>query len=392
MLTRHFYESEEVELALSFAIVRGRHQEAAFWCEELLCSKESSRAWGALYRTWLEQCLVVVPDWADTWLSTDTDIHAACAELCDACRLRRDISVPLLLLMKREDAPPERLRETGGTVYSDSLVHYFYRACSQGKAHAAWWAAQALGHRLADLPLPAAGPRLFSYLSTLVLPGGADNWRAATMCAAVVLQCLEGLGKATGLCGPFVRGVVRPVTDIVLAWRALEGRRARRLFSIPRECLLCVTPRGRSTVGDSTMPLLYTVQDRILKGEGCAYWNSILPCAPPFIDKEDALEAFYEKAFPDDIPDEWSKEAQLQSHGSGVLSRTEESRWSKWARLWLDADALFAWGVPPLSLLPILTPPSSATAHWLDCLFLQKGEIDSVDSLLAPVRKMKIVE
>jgi hypothetical protein len=384
MLTRHFYESNEVELALSYAIVRGRHEEAAFWCEELLCSHEEDRAWGALYRTWLEQCLVVIPDWADTWLSTDTDIHEACAELCDVCRERRDVSVPLLLLTKREDAPPESL---AGPQWEprDPLVDYFYRACHQGKGRAAWWAAQALGHRMADLPLPAAGPRLFSYLSTLVLPGGAENWRAATMCAAVLLQCLEGLGKAEGICGPFVRGPRAPAAQIA-AWRACEGRRGRRLFAIPRECLLCVTPRGRSTVGESTLPLLYTAHDRILKGEGCAVWSLPSPLS------EDALEAFYEKAFPDDIPDEWSKEAQFQSHGPGCLSRTEEPRWTKWARLWLDADALFAWGVSPLSLLPQLTLPNSTTAHWLDCLFQQKGDTSVVDSLLAPVRKMKLVE
>ena len=37
MITRHFYESEEVALALAYAIRRGRHVEAAFWCEELVC-------------------------------------------------------------------------------------------------------------------------------------------------------------------------------------------------------------------------------------------------------------------------------------------------------------------------------------------------------------------
>ena len=33
---------------------------------------------------------------------------------------------------------------------------------------------------------------------------------------------------------------------------------------------------------------------------------------------DDTLEQFFDTYFPDDIPDEWSKEDQLKSHGRGV--------------------------------------------------------------------------
>ncbi len=109
---------------------------------------------------------------------------------------------------------------------------------------------------------------------------------------------------------------------------------------------------------------------------------------------DEGLEAFYSHGFPDDIPDEWSKEAQLQSHGPGTLGRTEEPRWAKWARLWLEADALFVWGANPVTLVSVLTPPGPTTHHWLDSLYVKsEPTLDpSVASLLAPIRKMMIID
>jgi hypothetical protein len=399
MITRHIYESEEVEVALMYAIVRGRHVEAAFWCEELVCSKEVDRAWSVLYRTWLEQCLVVLPDWADTWLSTDTDIQEACAELCDVCRTRRDVSLPLVMLREvelRDKGVPEGIAADAAAAATDPLVDYFLRACKHGKGVAAWWAAQQLGDRLASLSVPSAGPRLFSYLETLDLPGDLGGWRAATMCAAVLLECLAGLGLKDGLCGKYTRGGHRAPMGELAEWRAVEGRRARRQFAIPRECLLCVTSRGRAPSKTASLPLLYTVHERILKGEGCHVWRRFTRhCAGGGSDE--ALEAFYSHGFPDDIPDEWSKEAQLQSHGPGSLASSEEPRWTKWARLWLEADSLFVWGASGSSLVSVLTPPTPDTLHWLECLYIKptvqlKLEDPAIAALLVPMRKMMIVD
>lgn len=405
MLTRHFYESEEVELALSYAIMRGRHVEAAFWCEELLCSNEEDRVWGVLYRTWLEQCLVVLPDWADTWLSAETDIHEACAELCDACRTRRDVSLPVVLLLgvvqQQSCEPPEGVlaaaaaaaaSAAGGSLLEDMFLH----ACSHGQAQAAWWAAQKLGPAaMAAHPLPSAGPRLFAYLSTLDLPGAEGGWRAATLCAAILLQCLEGLGKGEGICGKYTRKGPRAPLEEIAAWRAIEGRRERRAFTVPRECLLCVTPRGRTTSATSTLPLLHTAHERILRDEGCACWSKLLKKTKPHT-SDDALEAFYARAFPDDIPDEWSKEDHAKSHGPGSLARTEEPRWSKWARLWLEANALFVSGISATSLVTALSVPHSPE-HWLDSLYAAPprhsvGMDGELRALMTYIQSMKLVE
>jgi hypothetical protein len=414
-VTRHFYESEEVVEALRWSVVRGRVVEAAFWCEELVCSGEEGRAWGALFSVWMEQALIVTPDWADVWFGVGGDIQEACAELCHVCKVRRDISLPLVLLLGRTGAPPESvpalpashpLRTGVGGGGRTALYNYFERACVAGKAQAAWWAAQQLGHTLRDYPLPSAGRQLFDYLERLTLPGNLDSWRAAFMCAAVLLECEGHLKPFKSLPKRPTGGGLKPATALG-RWEGLEGRRGRREFAIPREALLCVTERGRMRTKESSLSGLYRVQDRLEAGEGCAFWTDTLA---NYVDgesggwaTEEAQEAFYEFAFPDDIPDEWSKLSQAQSHGPGCLSSTEEPRWAKWGRLWLDADAVFAWGIPAVGLMESLVAPAAGMGTWLDALFMEgeAGETKrcediaddaAVLALLTPVRKMLIVE
>ena len=103
MLTRHFYESDEVVEALRWSVVRGRVIEAAFWCEELICSGEEAMAWGSLFSVWMEQALIVAPDWADRWFGVGGDIHEACADLCSCADVR---SYPLA---ERHDLSGTRL-------------------------------------------------------------------------------------------------------------------------------------------------------------------------------------------------------------------------------------------------------------------------------------------
>ena len=441
-VTRHFYESEEVVEALRWSVVRGRVVEAAFWCEELVCSGEEGQAWGALFSVWMEQALIVVPDWADVWFGTGGDIQEACAELCHVCKVRRDISLPLVLLLGKTQTagvPPEGVPalppshvsslpfrspplQEAKDATSVALYDYFERSCAAGKAQAAWWAAQQLGNSLRDYPLPSASPRLFDYLERLVLPGNLDGWRFAFMCAAVLLECEGHLKPFKSL--PKRTGRSLKPTVALERWEGLEGRRSRREFAIPREALLCVTERGRMRSKEGTLGTLYRIHERLEAGEGCGFWTDVLATymnekgfgVEPHWVTEEAEEAFYEFAFPDDIPDEWSKADQLKSHGPGCLSSSEEPRWSKWGRQWLDADAVFAWGISPISFLDSLITPVAGMETWLDAAFTERtergeeeGEEEAgwglaeghserviedpaVLALLTPVRKMLIVE
>jgi hypothetical protein len=58
---------------------------------------------------------------------------------------------------------------------------------------------------------------------------------------------------------------------------------------------------------------------------------------------EDKLEYFYEKYFPDDIPDEWPLADQEKSHGQGVLGASEQISQEKLARIWLPRRQRLCW-------------------------------------------------
>jgi hypothetical protein len=171
---------------------------------------------------------------------------------------------------------------------------------------------------------------------------------------------------------------------------------------------------------EGTLGDLYRIHERLEAGEGCSFWTDVLAtyANEEGWATEEAQEAFYEFAFPDDIPDEWSKADQLKSHGPGCLSSSEEPRWSKWGRQWLDADAVFAWAISPVSFLDSLITPVTGMETWLDAAFTEGTERDeeegeeeadwglaeghpgverviedpAVLALLTPVRKMLIVE
>ena len=107
-------------------------------------------------------------------------------------------------------------------------------------------------------------------------------------------------------------------------WTDQAGRRIARLHTIPAEALHAATTRG-------ALPRKYTniadVRDPVaLLVEGCAFWRSATAAVGIVYDPDaetiefpddDVLEAFYQRYFPDDIPDEWPTIDQERSHGRG---------------------------------------------------------------------------
>ena len=109
------------------------------------------------------------------------------------------------------------------------------------------------------------------------------------------------------------------------SWTASVGRRHARLHAIPPEAIHKDTTRGRiafkyTNIGDLRDPVPQLV-------DGCQFWQKAIREYGITIDAEteavvfpddDRMEHFYDRYFPDDIPDEWSKSDQEKSHGRGV--------------------------------------------------------------------------
>lgn len=146
---------------------------------------------------------------------------------------------------------------------------------------------------------------------------------------AEIRSALQGLA-ALALCQPEVTGEIEKDTLLShyrktwASWTPLIGKRTGRVYEIPTEALTPTTTRGALSIKYTNIGELRDPVPSLF--EGCAWWRSQLEQIGATQDDEtgavvfpndDVLEAFYATHFPDDIPDEWSLDDQLKSHGRG---------------------------------------------------------------------------
>ena len=111
------------------------------------------------------------------------------------------------------------------------------------------------------------------------------------------------------------------------SWNSVVGTRRARIYAIPPEALHTRTTRGQmeskyTNIGDLRDPVP-------LFAEGCTFWRSAIQEYGSRNDETGAVlfpsdsiqEEFYERYFPDDIPDEWSTADQCKSHGRGCIEK-----------------------------------------------------------------------
>ena len=125
------------------------------------------------------------------------------------------------------------------------------------------------------------------------------------------------------------------------------GCSKHRLYEIPKMCLYGTTLRGRSKWTQKNLTQLYNVEKYII---GCPFWDEVIDEYGIIDEKDviqwnsaDKMEEFYEKYFPDDIPDEWTKKEQLKSHGDGILAPDAKPNISKYSRTFMNKLPHLAW-------------------------------------------------
>jgi hypothetical protein len=231
------------------------------------------------------------------------------------------------------------------------LEKYLHIALHQKKGLAACWAALRLGDEAAKqvTPLP------------LDLP------KPLLICASVLKACSRNMPE-------FRPPMNQEVLSHIAKWSAHQGRRSRRLYEIPTECLYGITARGCMPQKASTLGEIRRIND-ILAAH---------------ITDDDELEAFYQATFPDDIPDEWSLKDQRMSHGQGILRTGEQLSLAKLGRIWFQAESVYAWGFYEW------TGEDRFVEEGLDFQQIANNLNTDSDSLVAallePVRKLLIVE
>jgi hypothetical protein len=309
-LTCHFYETDEVVAALQWCILQGRVTEAAYWCQELMES-ESAELEGAIRSVWLWHfgigCLGIGRQIASGNYLEITVTLARSPQW-------RDASVFALLGAKVTD---EFDRVNEWDVETEGMPprrRSFHRALKQRKALLAWAYAR------------TAWPAAWDWMSPTVAPSATDVW--ATRALAVAAAALTPAEREKSLATSW-RLVPADLEATMAEWHEVVGR-PRRVYGIPQDCLYWLTRRGKLTYKESTAA---TIQDKLEDSlQSSPYWSAQLP--PDFDKKEDAYDDFYMSAFPNDIPDEWSRADRLKSHGDGVLNINETANIQKFARRW----------------------------------------------------------
>jgi len=396
MLTRHFYRLDEVRAALAYDIGRGRPVEAAFWCQELIESEAIQLAWATVVETWLWQVLVLDPAFlADVFKSfhdidADADgdaVHLAVYRLAMTCREYRDNSLwALLVLGTKDETVPDRLclRCPAESVsYRSALERYLGLALFQGKALCAWWALTQIGFGEARRFLPPSP--LPAILEVVGLTG--PEWIPIGICAQILLTVTATVVTVK----PFTTRYTS-LPDYIVAsrdqWQSCKGRRSRRIYSIPKECLYGQTTRGALSHTATTMGDLYRIEPSLQESP---FWQSRF-----HPQDDDELEAFYQTYFPDDIPDEWSSADREKSHGPGVLRPSQTLTLAALGRIWMTAESRYAWSFyewsPSVELELELDAGCLLKHSDIGQLYAEQNKSTVIDALLEPIRKMVIAE
>lgn len=355
MLSRHLYEIDEVVSALMWACKRRRLIEVAFWCQELLDTEEIDRLYKTLYTYWLWQIGI---SRLDLLLELERIFHSeeeiSSTEILQICLAfamvkpqDKDNSVFVLLVLGAHDILPwDRVNLPSKTYElpskSTDLERAFLFACWQGKTRTAWklgqclWDQPFIWESLIDLSIKKQGEGLEQVFHILKKNEGILLWESRA--AAVCLACC-GQNKTIH---PFVPSSISPdIEESLIRWRLNEGKRQRREFSIPHECLYWITERGRISNQKNTLEKLYCSSWNHLKGS--IFWNHVLETFQPWTSDENK-EIFWDTFFPDDIPDEWSLQDQQKSHGGGVLINQEQPQFWKFVEKWFgDLKSNLIW-------------------------------------------------
>jgi len=333
-LTRHLYEIDEVVSALQICLCKGNNQ-GLFWLWELVVSQEEELASETLTMSWLlwggGHDPMRPTTSTDNWVKRYSRIQAAiCAAgtlnamhlLAHTAKLEeRPSMTPLPATVKAEKRRQQRSAAFVASVDPTETIDAadfwisFDAACRQGcRVDAIWLLQAAQEHLSADaiwtaLTLAARGSSATKDMIAF--------WKKMTIAHQILYQTAATLF----LCIPTAQRE-RPLplkgSDLSAAawaeWNAQLGRRKARVYAIPKDALHTESTRG-------SIPFKYTniadIRDPVpLLSEGCKFWQETMGSYT--IDEDDTiLEIFYDRYFPDDVPDEWSKADQEKSHGRG---------------------------------------------------------------------------
>jgi hypothetical protein len=299
-LTKHLYRFEEVRSALLYSIRSRRFIESLFWLEELEESCYSGEARRLLFVAWFLFVGLSRMSWLSSWSdlgSTHEGRRILCIQLCSCSE--RDSSLWLLIASNALPTPTLPI-----------LIQW-----RQEQSNTIMFDAKQKDPRippiLEALQKDMKGYSLFAKATAF---GIQSCWKQIPQTSWTPLSTNNHL-----------------FTEIE-AWSQLSMR-SRRIYAIPFDSLFGMCWRG---IGGDTTDELRMLTKEVFQTS--PYWKS-----KAVWETDEELEEFYDTYFPDDIPDEWSREDQEKSHGAPGFG-TVDSPLGRWWRNWIPEESLFVPG------------------------------------------------
>lgn len=416
-LSRHFYSLDEVQAALLYTTTQNTPSEALFWCQEMLISGCASEAISVLFQSWLWHTGPMRLQWLiNAWkllaadeLSED-DILLSTFRLASVKASQRDNSLWSILVLSKNCEIPDRITKKLAPVYpsDDEKEIYFVSSIFQGKARSAWWISRYLPTDRVWILLEWYIQYIKSqfqqeYLVCLeallgydkLLGYKSDGYDVIVRCMAILMLCNNKEQEKYSF--KEEDGYDADNTEFLNELSKSVGRRERRVYKIPSLCLYGVTQRGRSKWAQNNFTQLNNIEKHLV---GCPFWDEALSEYADISDpknivwhSDDKMEEFYEKYFPQDIPDEWSKQDKLQSHGDGILGPSDKPTINKYSRNYLSKIARFSYNnTKEVNLILEGLDISDCSLERIIEYFNEPQELSEEDlKKLRPVRKIKTV-
>jgi len=292
MLTRHFYELDEVCYGLLNCLRFQKKEEAVFWGRELILSCEYEELTKTMVQGWITYLGVLRIDWLDAWFQTtvsDNDKLSLIAEFCAIDRgTKKKMSVCALTFWIAgrglcPDASEERI--TQALQENDPISLYWFLGLDYDKKPTSV---------LELVKTYVDEPSIFDSLCLAISMKQSIHMRVLLSVCAVQLLCMESYPEKL-----YITDASRLlVSELLGKWTI--GRRSSRLYSI------VALPLGYKRVLASTL-CCSALQ---LIDKGTTFWQTV---KAQVVD-DDSLESMFETYFPDDCPDEWSLIDRAKSH------------------------------------------------------------------------------
>jgi hypothetical protein len=325
-LTVSLYREDEVIAALKWSLINGQTVEAMFWAQECSDSNMLSEALQAAVWAWVFGCGPSALGWFSRFCDCvkmgnqleDAELMGLIGSLTLHRYRRPDSSALVLLgLGLREDSAgpippdvPRPLHLLGELNSENASERAIVRAILQGKIALAWYLLRPLwvlnGWSIIKRVCgeeKAVSRYLLEHAREYM--GGVWKTEYTWLLRAVAVASLVPHKKIVA-----EESLAPLYMNHWNEWKSLSMRR-RRCFPIPVTALYWHTSRGSLRVSDSTEEELMSGLEASMVGS--RVWCTVLE------ELHDDRQLFYERYFPNDIPDEWSCKDRELSHGRGVI-------------------------------------------------------------------------